>query len=390
MCLLATNGFAAEPIKIGVPGPFTGFLATDGQQMKNGIEMWAEEVNNAGGLLGRPIEIIYGDTGAQEAEKMIAVGQMLMSKGIHAAITGYAPAPTDVEFFGKYEIPFLHADTSFMATHPVKKGLPDKMWNVFQYDPNAEEWYGLDAFRYFIEKAPQMMGWTPPNKKVAVIAVDYPYNFDCAVQFKKVLPEEYKVVVDEITPFGVTDWGAILAKVRAYRPAFITFWNLSPADTARFVTQFVENPTNSIFYAQYSPNVPEFANIAKEAANGVIYASLIAGVGPRYDKWVEKYKSKYGAAPYGAIQIYDGLNIWAAAVKRAGSVTAYKEIARNILEYPFDGYCGRYVFNHIDQSALHGEGLIPDVFFQIQNGKAEVIFPQNYATGKLQIPPWIK
>ena len=107
-------------------------------------------------------------------------------------------------------------------------------------------------------------------------------------------------------------------------------------------------------------------------------------------KWVEKYKTKFGAAPYGAIQIYDGLSIWAAAVKRAGSVTAYREIARNILEYPFDGYCGHYVFNHIDQSVLHGEGLVPDVFFQIQNGKAEVIFPENYATGKLQIPPWIK
>lgn len=381
---------AAEPIKIGVPGPFTGPFATEGVQMKNGGLLAIEEINNSGGLLGRPLELIFGDTGAQEQEKMMAVGQMFMSKGIDAAITGWAPPPADVRFFGKHEIIYLHADTSFMATKPVREGLPDKMWSVFQYDANAEEHYGIDAVRYFIGKAPEKMGWTPPNKKVAVIAVDYPYNLDCSVQFKKELPKDYKVVVDEITPFGVVDWGAVLAKIRAARPAFITFWNLSPSDTARFITQFAENPTNSIFYSQYAPMMPEFKNLAKEAANGVIFSSTLAGVGPRHKAFIKRYKAKYGVVPHAAVHIYDGINIWAAAVRRVGSVTATREIARSILEYPYDGVSGHFVFNPYDQSALQGEGLVPDVFFQIQKGTTHTIFPEIYATSKLQIPPWIR
>ena len=380
----------AEPIKIGVPGPFTGPFATEGVQMKNGGLLAIEEINNSGGVLGRPLELIFGDTGAQEQEKMMAVGQMLMSKGIDAAITGWAPPPADVRFFGQHEIIYLHADTSFMATKPVREGLPEKMWSVFQYDANAEEHYGIDAVRYFIEKTPEKMGWTPPNKKVAVIAVDYPYNLDCSEQFKRELPKDYEVIVNEITPFGVIDWGAVLAKIRGTRPAFITFWNLSPSDTARFITQFVEDPTNSIFYAQYAPMMPEFKNIAKEAADGVIFASTLAGVGPRHEAFIEKYKAKYGAVPHAAGQIYDGINIWAAAVRRVGSVTARREIARYILEYPYDGNCGHYVFNPYDQSVLQGEGLLPDVFFQIQKGTTYTIFPEIYATGKLQVPSWIR
>lgn len=393
MALTATHvqGADTKAIKVGVPGPFTGFLASDGEQMKNAANLAVEEINEDGGLLGRPIELVFGDTGAQEAEKMIAVGQMLMSKGIDAAITGYAPPPTDVRFFGQYEIPFLHCYTSFQATKPVREGLPDKMWNIFQYDSNAEEHYGVDTFRYFVREFPEKMGWTPPNKKVAVLIVDYPYNIDCAEQFKGSLPEDYEVVLEEITPFGVVDWGALIAKIRIRKPAFITFWNLSPVDTARFMAQFVENPTNSIFYSMYGAALPEFLATAKEAADGVIYSSVITGVGQRYQDFVETYRAKYDKQPYSAAAFtYDGINIWAAAVRRTGSATDYRKIARKILEYPYDGNCGHYVFNPYDQSALQGEGLIPHVFFQIQNGERHIVSPDNYATGELSIPPWIK
>ena len=87
----------ADPIKIGVPGPFTGPFATEGAQMKNGGLLAIEEINNSGGLLGRPLELIFGDTGAQEQEKMMAetvlFGNWLMPINFRKTDTGGSCAP---------------------------------------------------------------------------------------------------------------------------------------------------------------------------------------------------------------------------------------------------------------------------------------------------------
>lgn len=51
-----------EPILIGALYPMTGALADSGQNMKDGIDLAVEEINAAGGISGRPIQIVYGDT----------------------------------------------------------------------------------------------------------------------------------------------------------------------------------------------------------------------------------------------------------------------------------------------------------------------------------------
>ena len=60
---LAFSGaaYAADPIKIGLTGPFTGGSSSMGVSMRDGVKLAVEEVNKAGGVLGRPLQLIERD-----------------------------------------------------------------------------------------------------------------------------------------------------------------------------------------------------------------------------------------------------------------------------------------------------------------------------------------
>ena len=78
----ATAASAAEAIKIGVVTPLSGTYAGIGQQVRWGLDLAAKEVNAAGGIMGRPIELLYEDEEAnpsvavQKAEKLFEIGKV--------------------------------------------------------------------------------------------------------------------------------------------------------------------------------------------------------------------------------------------------------------------------------------------------------------------------
>ncbi|HEY2611242.1 MAG TPA: ABC transporter substrate-binding protein, partial [Reyranella sp.] len=61
----STNASAADPIKIGAVLPFSGGVELYGAQAKLGLDLAAADINAAGGILGRPVEIVYRDDGTR-------------------------------------------------------------------------------------------------------------------------------------------------------------------------------------------------------------------------------------------------------------------------------------------------------------------------------------
>jgi branched-chain amino acid transport system substrate-binding protein len=119
------------------------------------------------------------------------------------------------------------------------------------------------------------MGWTPPNKKIAIIKVDYAYNVMPADEFaKRVEQDGYEIVINETTQFGVAEWGPILSRIESAHPAYVTFWNLDPTDAARFIKQFSdrfgEDGIDALVYMQYTPSIPEFLQLAGKSADGLV------------------------------------------------------------------------------------------------------------------------
>jgi branched-chain amino acid transport system substrate-binding protein len=82
------RGSAAEPVRIGVSGPFTGGSASMGISMRNGMRLAAQQVNQAGGVLGRPLLLVERDDQARN-ERGVQVAQELIHKEHVAATLGY-------------------------------------------------------------------------------------------------------------------------------------------------------------------------------------------------------------------------------------------------------------------------------------------------------------
>ncbi|MBC8254976.1 MAG: ABC transporter substrate-binding protein [Ardenticatenia bacterium] len=381
-----------EEILIGAPMPLTGPYASDGEQMKMALELAIEEKNAEGGVLGRPLKLVTGDVGGLEAEKIKAVGERLVGENVHAIITGYDDGGVDTHVFGEYDIPYLHGNAMSLCTQPVAEN--PEYRNVFQYTPN-EVAYGVNAAVTLFE-IPDKMGWTPPNNKVAIIKVDYAYNIMAADEFRdRVRETGYEVVVDEVTQFGVVEWGPILSKVEETQPAFVTFWNLDPTDAARFMIQlgehFADTGLNALVFMQFTPTIPEFLELAGDAAEGLIWATTLQAVGDLADyeaRWTKKFSD--GPKAVYSYATRDAFEIWTAAVEKAGCVDCYDKVVQNIRETTYEGMCGTYKFDPTDQSILAGIDAIPTVWHQIWEGEHHVTGPGALKEFDYQLPPWIK
>ena len=110
----AETAAAGEAIRIGIVSTFSGSNSGHGEYCKEGAELWLDEVNGAGGILGRPVELVYEDNGETNQEyqnafiKMLSEGQVsaVYSNGFSDQVTLVSP---DVESYG---IPFLAGNSS--------------------------------------------------------------------------------------------------------------------------------------------------------------------------------------------------------------------------------------------------------------------------------------
>lgn len=110
----APDSNSGDPIRIGVVSTFSGSNSGHGQYCKEGVELWLDQVNANGGILGRPVEIVYEDNGETNQEYQNAFVKMLSEGNVSAIYSnGYSDQVTlvspDVESYG---IPFLAGNSS--------------------------------------------------------------------------------------------------------------------------------------------------------------------------------------------------------------------------------------------------------------------------------------
>lgn len=103
-----------EPILIGGLYPLTGDLADSGKNMQYGIQMALDEVNAAGGINGRPIEITYGDSKGTGATGMTEMERLLTQEKVLAVIGAYQSSVTEVvsQVAETYKVPMITANAT--------------------------------------------------------------------------------------------------------------------------------------------------------------------------------------------------------------------------------------------------------------------------------------
>jgi branched-chain amino acid transport system substrate-binding protein len=395
VCLAVGPVVAADkpPIKIASDIPLTGPYAADGAVMKQCLDMAVDEYNANGGVLGRKVEIVYGDVGALEPEKVKAVGERLIAEKPDAVITGY----DDVGLltFGETNIPYFHSN-GMSYIHDMFAKDPKKYSNVFDYGVTELE-YALSAYDDFIRTAPGNMGWTPPNKKIAILALDFPYCTPAAKRLTEMVEKDgYKVVLNETLQFGQPEYGPILSKIEMQEPAFIAIFHAMPDDTANIMKQFVDyfgdDGLNALVWAQYAPSMPDFISLAGKAADGLAFSAGLMGQTPEGKDYGVRFKKRYGMEVPGPYAQYPRIafDIWAAAVERAGCSDCYDKVNNEIRKISYKSMEGWVIEFAENNAAKYGKDFFIFDVIQYQNGKQVIITPAARATGKLIKPPWMK
>lgn len=380
---------AKAPIKIGAPIPVTGWYAADGLNMKDGTTMAIEEINAAGGLLGRKLELDVFDIEDMVPEKVIAAADTLVMRDkVSVSVSGYAGVGADVEAFGKYPPVFLHGDGSIESVKLVREN--PQYSHVFQLSGIERDW-GTMLFN-MLEKLP----FKYPNKKLAALAVEFEWDQNVVKAAKERAKQKgWEIVVDETFPYGVREWTPYLTKLRDANPAIVIWSDADVSDAKSFVDQFIANPSNSVVDIGWVLGLPQYAEIATPSQDGVFGWSGVAPLPNAEGKaWEARFEKRFGRKPGNiAASTYDGVMLWANAVKAVKSADDHDAIARYIEKNPYKGIVGTYDYTQTnDHSTKADAQSLPVHEYQLQGGQpVEISLGLDKIPGtKVITPPWLK
>lgn len=396
--MLSTAPIAAiaDVIKIGVLAPVSGTAAADGEEMVNGAQLAVDELNAAGGIDGNTFELVVGDVGDAGADAVATAAERLLGdRAMGAIVTGYASGSNfEIEMMAEQEMIYLIAANS-SQTEGIISESPDDFGTVWSLTPSYAG--------YNTEIVPVVIGLEEaglldlPNKKVALIASDNPYSKGIADGMVTAFEAAgWEVTQNELLPFGeINDWRGFLAKVRQDPPAVLINTDYVSANAATFMTQFMEDPTDSLVFIQYAPSVPEFLELTKEKSSGVLY-NLLGGVlntptNPRAAEVIAKYEAAFGNAPgtYGPA-VYEEVMIYAAALDEVGGPANRAAIGAAIGASSTQTAMGGVMFDPATHLAVQSNQGIPLQFYQINEGERVLFYPPVYATGEFVEPSWMK
>lgn len=398
-----------DPIPVGSALPMSGFAAADGIEFKNGLELAAEEINAAGGILGRPIELHIEDTKDMGADQVSQAMQRLIDRhSAPAIINGYNLGTNMIEMdvAADNDVILVHYNT--LISHATKfKTDPDRYYGCFEGDP-PEYWYG-PGFLNFLDTLEKSGAWKPANRKLAIIPSANEYSIVIANAIRdKAADFGWEVGLFETVPLPTTQWGPTLAKIRQDPPGAIAITHFLPQDLAQFMVQFLPEPTQSLIYMQYGPSLPAFREIGGASVNGVIYSTVIGCLPDEFSlPYRTKYREKFGpnSAYITGSQTYDGLWHWALSAAIAGGPgapfekEATQKVAAAMRRLIYRGVNGtfradpdgQYAFCYPTQVSDPSLGM-PHQFLQHQDYKTDpkLIAPALYATDAFLAPPWLK
>jgi branched-chain amino acid transport system substrate-binding protein len=213
---------AAEPIKLGFSAELTGELAVNGKQELLALQIWQEDVNAKGGLLGRPVQLLYYDDQSQPSNvpgiyaKLIEIDHVDLLFAQSTNIS--APAmPTVIE----HKMVFM--DSFAIAVN--ERFHYDRFFQIMPYGPD-----GKDAISHgFFDAA---MTMTPKPQSVALVGADAEFSKSVLEGARANAQRAgLKIVYDKVYPPATVDFTPILRAIKA-AGADIVYAGSYPGDTA--------------------------------------------------------------------------------------------------------------------------------------------------------------
>jgi len=328
---------AADTIKIGFNAPLTGFAASDGKSATEGAKLAVNQINAAGGVLGKKLELVIYDDQAKPAQA-IPIANKLIGKdkvviGISGSYSGATRSAAGV--FQEAKIPYISA----YAIHPDIT--------------RAGEYVFRTSFLGEIQgkAGAKLIGDMMGKKKVVIITLQNDFGKSLAAGFKEAAPGFGINVVGEYE-YTMKDrqFGAIVAKVKSDNPEAIYasgyYFTAGP-----LVSQLRAAGVTCPIIGQEGYDSQKFIEIAGPAAEGVIITTSLDrdSKAPVTADFIKAFEEQAGfKADMVAASGHTAVMVAADAIKRAGS-TAPDKILAALKTTDLDVSTGTIKFNDLGE-----------------------------------------
>ncbi|HEY0353937.1 MAG TPA: ABC transporter substrate-binding protein [Enterovirga sp.] len=364
---LSTGAFAADPIKIGVTGPYTGGSSSMGVSMRDGVRLAVAEINKNGGVLGRQLQIVERDdeakneVGAQVAQELINKEKVVATLGF--INTGVALAAQ--RFYQEAEIPVINnVATGTVITEQFKA--PDYDANyVFRNSANDTLQAGMMADEAIAR------GF----KKIAILADSTNYGQLGREDLEKALAaKSVKPVVVEKFNIKDVDMTAQLLKAKEAGADAILAYGIGP-ELGQIANGMAKLGWKVPMITSWPSSMQSFIEIAADNGNGVTMPQTFIEdqTLPKRKAFLENYYKSYNVkkipTPVAGAQGYDSVFLLAAAIKQAGSTDGKKiRAALENLNEKVEGVVTTYdhPYTAKDHNAVTRNMV---VFGKVQDGK---------------------
>jgi len=396
--LAAALPFAADaqqPLKIGFGMSLTGPLAGNGKAALIAMDIWKDDVNARGGILGRKVEFVYYDDQTSPSTVPSIYNKLLDVDKVDLVVSGYgtnviAPAMPIM----------MQRNMMFMGLFGMNVNSKFEYDRYFQIMPSGPE-PAIGWTKGYFETA---MALDPKPKTIALVGADAEYPaLALAGAREQVKKTGLKVVYDKSYPPNTVDFSPIVRAIQATNPDLVYVASYPP-DSAGLVRAANEVGLKARMFGGGMVG-PQFAALRTQLGpllNGVVnyetYAPEVAGKFPTLDAFLPKYQARAareGVDPLGYYLppfAYAMMQVIEQSIAGTKSLDQAK-LAQYMHANEFDTVVGKVRF------AKNGEWAIPrmlavqyhgitgnDLEQWKKPGHVTVLSPAEYRTGSVATP----
>jgi branched-chain amino acid transport system substrate-binding protein len=343
--IIASTSFA-QTIKIGVDGPFTGGSSSMGVSMRDGVRLAAKEINAAGGVLGKKLELIERDDEAKN-ERGVEIAQELINKEKIVAVVGFintGVALASHRFYQDAKIPVINnVATGTALTKGPSFPFKDAK-DVFVFRTSARDEIQSPMI---VNEAITVRGF----KKVAILADSTNYGqLGQADLIKALAAKNITPVTTEKFNVGDTDMTAQVLKAKSAGAEAILTYAIGP-ELAQIANAMAKVGWKVPLIGSWTLSMANFIDSAGKNGEGAIMPQTFiqAPTTPKRKAFIEAYLKEFKPkndridSPVSAAQGYDSVYLLAAAIKQANSLEGDKiRLALEDLKTPVVGVVKTY------------------------------------------------
>ena len=314
---------AADSIKIGVTGPFTGGSSSMGVSMRDGVRLAVEEINKSGGVIGRQLQVVERDDEAKN-ERGVQIAQELINKEKVIATVGYintGVALASQRFFQEAKIPVMNNVATGSVITTQFKDQPENY--IFRNSAN-------DSIQapMIVEEAVTRRGF----KKVAILADSTNYGQLGREDLEKALTAKgIKPVAVEKFNIKDVDMTAQLLKAKEAGADAVLTYGIGP-ELAQIANGMTKLGWKVPMIGSWTLSMANYIDNAGPGGEGARMPQTFIQEGstPKRKAFIDAYlktfkpKNNRIDSPVSAAQGYDSIFLLAAAIKQANSTDGSK------------------------------------------------------------------